>query len=112
MIRLLVKEIKDTYVLENFRRLKEYINAVNLLDGQFTFREITIPAGMANFRYSHKMGFKPRDVIQTSLLIAPGDTFTWNYDLFTTSFLDITTTGTSPVTVRAFIGSYTGGINA
>lgn len=88
-------------IRENFSRLKRLLTQQTLLKGEFKFLEITFTQAVTNFQYPHKLGFVPKDVIQTSLI---GANLTWNYDLFTREFLDITTTG--PCVVRAYIGTY------
>jgi hypothetical protein len=59
---------------------------------------------VVNYRYPHKLGFVPEDVIQTSLRGAGA--VTWNYDQFNRDYLDVTTTGAC--VVRAFVGLYGG----
>lgn len=102
IIKLFLNEVEDQYLLENFIRLEDFINAQTFFKGQFKHFDINIPAAVTNFKFKHNLGFQPRDVIQT--LLTGAGLLTWNYDKFDAKFLDITTTG--PVTVRAFIGTY------
>ena len=100
-MELLIREMTDEYVRENFQRVKAYLQTEKQLAG-FKFFEIVIPSSVTNFKFKHNLGFVPKDVLQTSL--RGTGTLTWNYDHFTRDFLDITTTGAC--TVRAFIGTH------
>jgi hypothetical protein len=101
MIRLLLREIKDTYVRDNFARITDYLKAERALDG-FRFRTITFTEAQANFKFPHTLGYEPKDVLVLSKTGA-GD-ITFNYDKFDQTNLDITTTG--PVEVRVLVGAY------
>jgi hypothetical protein len=96
------KDIEDPYVKESFSRLKQFLQGLPMLFGEFEFREIVASAAVTNMKVPHGLGFKPVDIIQTSKIGAGNITF--NYDKFDKTFLDITTTG--PCTVRAFVGAY------
>jgi hypothetical protein len=102
MSKLLISEINDPYIRDNFRRIEDILRSESLLKGSFKFFEIEIDGAVTNLKYSHNLGFVPKDVIQTS--ITGSGSLDWNFPNFTKDFLDITTTG--PVTVRAFIGTY------
>lgn len=103
MIHLLVKETEDEVARENMKRLqKELGETQKILKAEWKFFEISIDAAVTNFKVQHRLGFQPKDVIQTSSIGAGA--LTWNYSLFDKTNLDITTTGA--VTVRAFVGSY------
>lgn len=108
MRQLLVNEIADTYVRENFKRIAAEFREQVLLRGKFTFFEIEFPNAVTNQKYAHYLGFMPKDIVTTS--VRGGGSLTWNYDLFDAQFLNITTTGAC--TIRAFIGSYTEGSEA
>lgn len=101
-LTLLLKEISDQYIQENFIRIVDFFKRQRLLDGEFTHFEIVFTGAVTNFKFKHNLGFVPKDIIQTSSIGA--GVLTWNYDKFDAQFLDITTTGV--VTVRAFVGSY------
>lgn len=83
-------------------RVEDYIRSEEILRGEWRFFEIAITGAKTNYQFVHNLGFKPTDVIQTSLIGAGA--ITWNYALFTKEFLDITTTG--DLTVRAFVGRF------
>lgn len=99
---LLIHEIEDAYIQENFVRLNSFFIKQPFLKGQFKHFTIDFPATVTNLRFPHKLGFQPKDVIQT-FLTGTGS-LTWNYNLFDANFLDITTSG--PCKVRAIIGAY------
>lgn len=97
-----VNRIEDEYVRENFERLSNFLLNDGLLRGEWKFFTITFTAAVTNLKYPHHLGFLPKDILQTSKTGAGSITF--NYDLFTATNLDITTTGAC--VVRFFAGSY------
>jgi hypothetical protein len=108
VISLLIAEIADRYVQENFNRLKNFFQNQPFLKGQWRFIEIDLDNGVTNFKYKHNLGFIPKDVILTS--ITPSVSVVWNYDSFDREFIDFTTSGAC--VIRAFIGSYIEGSQA
>lgn len=103
MIKLLVQEISDERLRENFKRIQsEFTEKQVILKGEWKFFEIIFTVAVTNFKQKHLLGFLPKDIIQTSL--TGTGVLTWNYDLFDKINLDITVTG--PCKVRAFVGSY------
>lgn len=101
MINLLIQQITDPIQRENFVKIQEEINEGQvILKGRWRFLTLTFTGAVTNFRYPHLMGFVPKDIIQTSLTGAGA--LTWNYELFSTTHLDITTTGAC--VVRALVG--------
>lgn len=96
------KDIEDPYSRENFKRLKLFLQNYPLFRGNWVFFELVFTKAETNLKYNHGLGFKPKDIIQTSV-VGPG-AITFNYSLFSTESLDITTTGAC--TVRCFVGSY------
>lgn len=104
--RLLMNEITDEYVKENFIRLQDFIRFYDMLNSRFQFFNIYVTAASTNFKFAHNLGFMPLDLIQTSVIGAGA--ITWNYDKFDSTFLDMTTTGA--VAVRGFIGRFDGSV--
>lgn len=98
----IVKNIKDVYIRENFKRLNLFFQNTPFLKAGFTFFELSFKTAVTNEQVLHGLGFLPLDVIQTS--VKGGSTITFNFDKFTDKYLDITTTGAC--TVRCFIGTY------
>lgn len=99
---LILKDIQDPWVRENFFRLQKFLKKFPLFRGEFEFREFTFTQAGTNLKVPHALGFAPTDILQTSLVGA--GTLTWNYASFDNKNLDVTVTG--PCTVRAFVGAY------
>lgn len=102
MIKFFLKDIEDDYVRENFRQLAEYLQNDVLRRGEWKFFELTFAAGVTNYRHRHGLGFKPKDVILTA--VSNSEAAIFNYDEFSSEFLDITTSGAC--SIRFFAGSY------
>jgi hypothetical protein len=101
-LHLNLPQIKDQYVRDAITSLYEELLNQSILRGEWTHYEFTFTSAVTNFRFRHHLGFLPKDVIVTSTTGVGAATF--NYSLFTDTYLDITTTGAC--VVRAFIGSY------
>lgn len=101
-MNLQLEGLKDPLARENFQRIQDASLKDALPKGEWKFFEIVFTKAVTNFKYPHSLGFMPKDIIQTSLKGA--GTLTWNYNLFTQTDLNITTSGAC--TVRAFVGSY------
>lgn len=99
---LILKDIEDQYVRENFFRIKKFFETVPFFKGEFRHFEFNFDRALTNQKISHGLGFKPTDVIQT-LITGPGS-LTWDYINFDDKSLVLTTTGACKV--RAFIGAY------
>lgn len=102
MVIIDVEKIQDPIARENFQNIQQFLNDDTLTRGKFTFYEIIFTKAETHKRIPHRLGFVPKDILQTSLTGAGA--ITWNYALFTTDFLDVTTTAACKV--RAFIGRY------
>lgn len=87
---------------ENFTRLTEFLQSFPLFRGEWKFFELTFTAAVTGLTIGHGLGFKPTDLIQTSLTGAGAITF--NFASFTTENISVTTTGAC--VVRCFIGAY------
>jgi len=98
---IILKDIEDEYVRENFARLDAFLQKFPLFRANFKFFEIEIPRAVTNWRVNHGLGFVPTDILVTQ--VSSGEV-TWNWSLFTRDYLDITTT--AACTIRAFIGAY------
>lgn len=104
--RLLLNEMTDEYVKENFIRIQDFVRIYDLLNSKFQFFNIFVTQAVTNFKFAHNLDFVPLDLIQTSVIGAGA--ITWNYDKFDRKFLDLTTTGA--VAVRGFIGRFDGSV--
>lgn len=95
---LIVNEIQDIYVRENFLKLREYFQNQNqLLD--FKFFEVSFDSAQANRKVLHGLSFIPTDIIITG---AYGESGTINVGLFDSKNMDITATGKCKI--RFFAG--------
>lgn len=99
---LILKDIEDVYVRENFKRLTAFFQKETLLKGSFKFFELTFEGAVTGETVRHGLQFKPLDVIQTSVIGSGVPTF--NFADFTKETISVTTSG--PCIVRAFIGAY------
>lgn len=102
--KIYTSEIKDIYTQKNFEIIRDELNGNPLLKGRFVFVEISVPSSGSNQKFTHNLGFKPKDVLVLSTI---GGTMTFLYNSFDSTYLyyDATVT-TSPMTVRAYVGSY------
>lgn len=121
-LSLLVKEITDTYVRENFQRIKDWAtrSALFRMDPQFFEIQVPVPAGATsvgvgpdpkdNFLFPHRLGYTPRDILMTSAI--GSGTITWNYAKFDSTNLNLSITGITPsdqatvFTIRVLVGNY------
>lgn len=103
MISLLIKDITDKILRENFKRIEtEFRLNQPFLRGEWKFFELNFDRAVTNFKFAHNLKFSPLDIVQTSIRGVGAITF--NFSKFDASFLDITTT--NACTVRFFVGSY------
>ena len=107
-LELVIAEVEDPVVRENFDRLQKLSDED--LFSKFIGKHVEI-SRVANgtYLYLHNFGFRPRDVIQTSVITEGVGTFKWNYGSFDRTNVSFTVAGLvagETVTVRAFIGSY------
>lgn len=100
MIDLILKDIDDQYIRENFFRLKNFLNAQVILDADFKFFDITINKRDLNFQVMHGLAFIPMDVI---VLSASGDqNFNFRSQDFDKTSIYIAANG--PVRIRFVAG--------
>lgn len=99
---LLVKEIQDLFIRQNFQRLFDYFNTQNQFLN-FKFFEINETGAITTAKtITHNLGVIPRDVVVTQ--VSGSGAISFLYGKFTTRSLSYTTTG--PVRVRFFVGNY------
>lgn len=98
---LLIKEINDTYLRQNFKNLDTYFQTNNQLLG-FKFFEVNLTKATTNYLVAHGLPFIPQDVI-VSRVTGSGQV-TFNYGLFDKSNVNITTT--DACRIRFFVGTY------
>lgn len=110
ILKLLTREITDRYIRENFQRINDHFKRQTALVG-FGHREFTLTETGTNQKLAHRLGYRPKDLLVTSLT---GDgTLTWNYEEFDSTNLDVTVTGTvsaaNPTVVRVYVGTHVEG---
>lgn len=105
MRRLLLRleSVQDLDIREALRRLFEEL-FLNVFLG-FRGRHIVITMEPGTYTIPHRLGFSPKDIIQTS---ARNGTCSFDYDSIDETDLVFTLTGTAgeDTVVRAFIGTY------
>jgi len=102
LIQFRLDEIQDPIVRENFQKILEQFRTVPYLKGKWQFAELEFTAAATNFKFQHRLGFRPKDVILTSK--TGSATVTFNYDSFTNTHIDITVSAAT--TIRFFFGLY------
>jgi hypothetical protein len=102
-LTLMMKDLADPKVRENFRRVADYLRDDPFARGQFQHFTLTLtaPTYPATVTVPHGLSFRPTDVIQTAV---SGGAVTWLFDNFTATDLSISIAAAT--TVRAFIGAY------
>lgn len=97
---LILKDIEDKYVRENFRRLTEFVNDQVFFEGNFEFFEVDIKSADSNFKVKHSLKFIPQDIF---FLAVSGDhNFYFKYQDFDRNFIYISANG--PCVVRFLAG--------
>lgn len=96
------ERLEDPVARECFQWLVDFLRDVPLLQGSFRHMELKFNKAETNVKIPHNLGFKPEDIIQTSLTGA--GTVTFNHDKFNNANLDISTTNSC--VVRFFAGRY------
>lgn len=100
--KLILKDIQDPYVQENFLRLQQFLNNDIFLNSELKFFEVTFTAAVTNFRFKHNLGYLPKDAWLTGQ--SGTATVTFNHSLFSKDFLDITTSAAT--TIRFLAGRF------
>jgi hypothetical protein len=101
-VDLILKDINDPYVRENFARLSRYLNDQTILAGNWAFYRIEVPSATQNFEFRHSLTFTPKDIIVLS--IDGNKNVDFRFDLFTTEFIVFSTEGAC--SFRILAGSY------
>jgi hypothetical protein len=91
MVDLILKDIQDPYVRENFFRLSKFLNSQVWFEGDFKFFDVTIPSKDESFAIRHGLTFTPADIIP---LAVTGDfNFYFEYSKFNDTYIYIKTNG-------------------
>jgi len=99
--------IEDPITREALQYLYEASLAAPFLRSNFQFFSVTYDGPVSEQRVYHRLGFVPKDIIQTAILDTDGAgpyTSTYHYELFTPDYLVISTTGAC--VIRLFAGAY------
>jgi len=99
-IDLILKDIEDTYIRENFNRLKNYLNGQVFFEGDFNFYEVDVPSASVLFPIPHGLKFIPADIIFLS--VTGNHNAYFNYENFDRTNIYITSLG--PCILRFFAG--------
>lgn len=99
---IILKDISDVYIRENFFRIQKFFQKFPLFKTEMKFFTFEFTGAVTSQKLLHSLGFRPTDIIQTSLIGA--GSLTWEYGSFDDKNLVVTTTGACKV--RAFIGAY------
>ena len=102
MKKLDLSKLKDSILVEYFKTIQEEFENLQILKGDWNFKELTFTQVETNKKIPHNLGFLPRDIIELSVT-GPGNV-TWNYSSFDKSDLNVTTSGAC--VVRFFVGTY------
>lgn len=104
-LELLLKDLKDFAVRENFQRIRDLFSDLKLLDGDWYFFDVDLPQSGLN-KIKHKLTFTPKDIIFLSAL--GNQSFYFKYQSFDSEHIYVHTTG--PVRIRFFAGVLTEGV--
>jgi hypothetical protein len=99
MMELNIEGMTDAQVRENFIKILEEFRANPLLGGHFKFYEERFSSGTIQF-LKHDLGFKPYDVLITS--VSDGALVTINFKETDRNFIVLNTS--QPCTVRLLAG--------
>jgi len=100
MIDLILKDIDDIHIRENFFRLKNFLNGQVLFDGDFKLFDVKIDKKETSFKLPHGLTFIPADII--SLSASGNMNYFFRFQEFTKTDMFITTEG--PVRLRFLAG--------
>lgn len=93
--------VTDSATRQGFKVIRDALTTEPLINAGFKLIEIAFTQA-GTFKVAHGLGFRPTDVLQSSLLGAGA--LTWNYASFDTTNLNITVS--AACTVRAFVGAF------
>lgn len=102
MIDLILKDIKDTYVRENFFRISRFVNSIVFSNQTFKLFNVDIKTASTKFPIKHGFQFIPEDIVVTRV---EGDfNFYFRYQEFDRDNLYVTAAG--PVRLKFLAGSF------
>jgi hypothetical protein len=89
-------------VRDALQRLQDAFDDLVISRGEFKFFEIVFNSAVTNLKYSHRLSFIPKDVIQIS--VTNDANITWKFDEFDRDNLTLSADG--PCVVRAYVGRH------
>lgn len=102
-LSLLLKELTDEKVRENFRRIADYLRDDPFARGSFEHFDVLVPAG-GSVRISHQLGFQPKDAWLTFWdTPSPPELL---YTQFTKNFIFASVPGSGTFNLRGYLGAY------
>lgn len=108
MLDLRFENIEDPLIRDAVFNIIEEFRNQDTFNSQLRHFEYTFTAAVTNFKLPHKLRFTPKDAYFTSQIGAGVAKF--NYALFDSTNIDITTTGADKI--RFFAGSFLKGSQA
>lgn len=99
-LELILKDIDDEYVRENFSRVAHFLQDEALGKVGWKFFSVSLPAGLTRFK--HSLGYVPKDIIVTA--ISKDAAVIFHYDDFDKTHLQLE--ASSACVVRFFAGTY------
>jgi hypothetical protein len=100
MLNLDLASIDDKKIRDNFEEVGREFRDSPIIAGTWQFFEKSFPAA-GSYKVFHKLGFTPKDVIQT--FSSGAGTITYNYSSFTREYVDVTVAG-GAISVRFLAG--------
>lgn len=95
MVELILKDIEDPYVRENFFRLSNFLNQQVWFEGDFQLFDIVIPGAFENFKIKHGLTFIPADII--TLAVEGNYNFFFKYTSFDTEYMYVQAEGATRI---------------
>lgn len=90
-LSLILKDIVDVHVRQNFFRIQQFVNTQVLFQSDFKFFEVVISNPDTNFKVLHGLSFIPIDIIELSV---QGDyNFYFKYSDFDKNYIYINASG-------------------
>jgi hypothetical protein len=108
-LNLLISQVKDTIVRENFQRIFNYLGGNPPVQADLEFLTFIVPTPgttVTNFTVAHNLGYTPKDILVSSII--GNGTITWNYASFDSTNLNLSIAGATAgqqVAVRVLVGS-------
>lgn len=109
LFTMLVNEITDRYLRENFKRLNDFAQIPGMALLNFTRLEITLTEEKTSFKVPHNLGYTPTDIWVT--WVTGPALVQFNYDQFDSTNVVLSTvigtpTKQAPLVLRCFVGAW------